>query len=521
MSHSEAQVLRNELALLVTEGRRKDGIIEQQGAEIIQLRADKAHLAVSNKQMAAKIEHLELENKTLKSGDAGAKIEHLELENKMLKSGDAGAKIEHLELENKTLKSEKEDADRQLEYYNNPHSPSSQNSLPTRTRKAKNRKDPSEYKRSGRKPGHEGVSHARKSEKTNHYCPEDCPKCGSTRIKRGDMKDMRVVLETPPPPKASLQTHVAHEGTCGGCGHVIPAPSLYEDGLGVAVRGTSFGPNLAAYAVRLWTLNMSDSGATEMINDLFGTGLCRTAIQKARIAVGKALQGEYDRIKAALAHASLLKADETTYVVMGVDGYVWVVIGGDVILIEARTTRAALVMDDLAPYYDTPITCDGYAGYNMFKIIQRCWAHLLREAEPRGPGMPEIEALDRSLNDLYSRAEGMQRKSEEDPEVDTGPMEAEAEAIASEYERRGLKFGGKLRRAIPKLFTFVNIPDMDGTNNESERAMRTPVIFRKIRYRIVSNDGARAFSNTLTCVMTWKKRGLNVTDMLLAVLKGT
>ena len=68
MSHSEAKVLQNELAILVTKGCKKDRIIEQQGAEIIQLRGDKAHLEVSNKRMAARIGQLELENKTLEGG---------------------------------------------------------------------------------------------------------------------------------------------------------------------------------------------------------------------------------------------------------------------------------------------------------------------------------------------------------------------------------------------------------------------------------------------------------------------
>ena len=47
------------------------------------------------------------------------------------------------------------------------------------------------------------------------------------------------------------------------------------------------------------------------------------------------------------------------------------------------------------------------------------------------------------------------------------------------------------------------------------------VIAQKIRFRIASLEGSKVFSNIMTFVLTWKKRRLNVSDMLLKVSSGT
>ena len=53
-------------------------------------------------------------------------------------------------------------------------------------------------------------------------------------------------------------------------------------------------------------------------------------------------------------------------------GYVWTCISDDAVFYHADKSRAAAVLDLHFPYWDIPITVDGYAAYNHFKIIQRC-----------------------------------------------------------------------------------------------------------------------------------------------------
>ena len=487
---SEIKILRDELARVLADVQKKDRVIEETQTQLRQL-------------------HIEIERNRIE-------IERNRIE------------IERLGVENNRLRAEASAGAGRMAYYENPHSPPSQNSMPSRQRKADRRKDPADCKKPGRKAGHAGISHSRKSSRTVHYVPDRCGRCGSRDVAAGRIACMKQVTDIPSLPRAETVSHAAHDGMCASCGNTTSAPSLYGDGLGKAVRGTSVGPVLLSEMTQMWHHNMSTGGITEMINDSFGTGLSRAAVQGALAAAGAALQGAADGISADLGDSRYLKADETPYPMAGSSsGHMWVVVGDRSVLIHAAPSRSGLVMLDIAPYCDKPLTCDGYSGYSEFGTKQRCWAHILREAEDlariHGGRVPGLEALRGELAGLYHRAK-LRRRGHGDPvPVDTGPMEAAASAIASRYGQyaEGGTFAVKLGNAVPYLFTFVNCPGMDPTNNESERMLRKAVIARKIRYRIASDRGARMFSNIMTAVLTWKKRGLCVSDMLLKALRGT
>ena len=46
-------------------------------------------------------------------------------------------------------------------------------------------------------------------------------------------------------------------------------------------------------------------------------------------------------------------------------------------------------------------------------------------------------------------------------------------------------------------------------------------IHRKIRMRLVTGAGMRMFSTLFTCIVTWRKRGLDPTEQLLRVSSGS
>ena len=73
-----------------------------------------------------------------------------------------------------------------LDYYENPFSPPSKDSIPTRQRKAEAQKKAGKgsgapaphMKAPGRRRGHAGVSHHRSPDRTEHHRPERCGRCG-------------------------------------------------------------------------------------------------------------------------------------------------------------------------------------------------------------------------------------------------------------------------------------------------------------------------------------------------------
>ena len=66
---------------------------------------------------------------------------------------------------------------KRLGYYENAHSPSSKNNIPTQQAKRSNSKDQNEYKKPDGKQAHKGKSHNRKPTKTKSYQDTVCPCC--------------------------------------------------------------------------------------------------------------------------------------------------------------------------------------------------------------------------------------------------------------------------------------------------------------------------------------------------------
>ncbi len=93
--------------------------------------------------------------------------------------------------------------------------------------------------------------------------------------------------------------------------------------------------------------------------------------------------------------------------------------------------------------------------------------------------------------------------------------------VAWMYTQLDIRFGTTLTRALDNLLTFVKYPGMEPTNNESERMLRKVVIHRKIRQRLVTMGGMKMFGVLMTCMLTWRKRGLSPQKMVLEALMTT
>jgi transposase len=59
---------------------------------------------------------------------------------------------------------------------------------------------------------------------------------------------------------------------------------------------------------------------------------------------------------------------------------------------------------------------------------------------------------------------------------------------------------------------FLHDPDVPPTNNESERALRTSVIHRKVNNGFRSERGAKAYAALQSVIATTRLKGENVFD---------
>jgi len=62
------------------------------------------------------------------------------------------------------------------------------------------------------------------------------------------------------------------------------------------------------------------------------------------------------------------------------------------------------------------------------------------------------------------------------------------------------------------LFEFVKNPEVDGTNNAAERALRPAVIARKVSGGSRSEKGAKNYEILMSIVQTLRQNGKNLVD---------
>jgi transposase len=73
-----------------------------------------------------------------------------------------------------------------------------------------------------------------------------------------------------------------------------------------------------------------------------------------------------------------------------------------------------------------------------------------------------------------------------------------------------------LVKLTPALWTFIDLPDVEPTNNAAERAIRRAVLWRKGSFGSHSPAGSRFAERMLTIAATLKQQDRNVVDYITA-----
>ena len=113
---------------------------------------------------------------------------------------------------------------------------------------------------------------------------------------------------------------------------------------------------------------------------------------------------------------------------------------------------------------------------------------------------------------------------------ETAPIQTELRGLleqASPKSRRTRwhrRFANNLLKVWPALWTFTTIDGVEPTNNPAERALRAPVIHRKISLGTQSNNGERfaerALSAAATCRLQRRSQFTYLSELLAAHSRG-
>jgi transposase len=280
-------------------------------------------------------------------------------------------------------------------------------------------------------------------------------------------------------------------------------------------EGTPFGPGIVSIIAYLHGCQMVGyKRLTEVCQGLFGLTISQGAIANMLARVGRTIAEPAERIAAEVRASEAIASDETSARVKGKTWWQWTFGCATAVTFVMASSRGKSVptafLAGAKPKMwlsdRLPAQCK-HAEEHQF-----CLAHLIRNAQyaiDHGDTIfaPPFKAL---LKDAC--AVGRRR-----PALADTTIAAHRRRLDRELERLlALKptdaEGRKLRDAVyldcrDKLFVFLKRRDVEPTNNESERALRPSVIFRKVTNGFRSEWGAQTYAALCSIVETGRRNG--------------
>ena len=239
-----------------------------------------------------------------------------------------------------------------------------------------------------------------------------------------------------------------------------------------------------------------------------GIGMSTGAIHNVLSRTGLFLGEPALEVRARIRKARLLHIDETSISLNCTKVWIWIFLNpetGDAYYLIRPSRGPGVVREILGEEWSGTIICDGWAAYKGYNL-QRCWAHILREAE---------HLADRNEHCRAARdVAGALRRTYWDGTESSGPPDHRrslrdalrkrvSRIIDGHADHPVLeKFMTKISNALPSLFRFVTDPAIPATNNAAERALCELVVHRKVRGPIRSEKTMDWLANIFTCVTT-------------------
>ncbi len=304
--------------------------------------------------------------------------------------------------------------------------------------------------------------------------------------------------------------------------HIAPIPDEI-------LQGGLLGADMtAAIAFLKGGCHMSYTTIQQFFKELFELDISRGMLCKATQKVSQALNTPYQHLRACLPRESCLGIDETGHHDEGKLHWTWCFQTPAYSVFHINPSRGSEVLETvLGADFKGVIGADYWGAYRkyarLFKVrVQYCMAHLVREvrflAEQRGKtltrwGKQLLEWLKDLFKTLHRRdgytAKGFARRMAGIQHEFLRRMRRPPDhPLAKKLARR---FRGK---AAEDYFRFMTDPDVEPTNNGTEREIRHTVIDRRITQGTRSQAGMRWCERIWTTIATCKKQNRNVFDFI-------
>ncbi|ELY71124.1 hypothetical protein C488_17808 [Natrinema pellirubrum DSM 15624] len=293
---------------------------------------------------------------------------------------------------------------------------------------------------------------------------------------------------------------------------------------------------------------------TDRFEQLHGLELSGASAWHATERAARAGRCEYEQIRREIQEAEIVHVDETGIKRDGDQAWIWTFRTDEHTLYAVRESRGSDVPAEvLGEDFAGTVIWDGWTAYPAFSsTLQRCWAHLLREAEDVASDHEEAEPVYRDLKQMFV---GLQSWLETDPDpraraqmhracqdglrslVERSVTDEPVATLLGKIEgHRACQDGlrslversvtdepvatllGKIEGGLDHWLPFVGEPAVSPTNNAAENALREPVVLRKIIGTLRNDRGMFVHETILSLLATWRQQGRNPYEELTRVV---
>ena len=286
---------------------------------------------------------------------------------------------------------------------------------------------------------------------------------------------------------------------------------------------------LITLAYLVYWIGISMDKACEVFQFFTGLELSKSQADSLLSQLAADWEIEYDAIAELIAAATILYVDETGWKIGKRSCYTWIFSTLSAVLFKCGVGRGKAVLTEVVgeQFGGIGVTDDYNAYKSQFAQHQLCWAHFLRKAIALSLRNPDNRQYKRFLTQLFLIYHDAVRSSR-DGRLSVGRgakirlLQARIKRICRRYgevvakndtsdDAKFVRLHNELVGNIEKLFVFVLHPEVEPTNNRSERQARPEAMARKAARTSKTETGARRRGIIMSVLASLSKRLKNFT----------
>jgi transposase-like protein len=350
-----------------------------------------------------------------------------------------------------------------------------------------------------------------------------CPLCEGTDL--SDVQEVRErTIEDIVIPRPRVTRYAIERRYCRHCKKLVETPVT------AALSGARLGIRVMLVVVWLKIkLRLTEEAIPELLEKLFGLKISEGEVVHILAQIANAFGPYYEQLVQEIRKAPARYIDETSWRINGKNVWLWAfVTKGEALYKIALRRNHNVPLDVLGEKHNGVDVHDRFSAYKALarktgNTQQDCWAHIINDTKELAQFYGEEgEHIHQVIKKTYECAKAYDHKgTDEDIEKLFQDM---ADELNRPYKSQHChKFVVNLLKEKDNLFEFVKNPEVDGTNNAAERAIRPAVVARKISGGSRSPRGAEIYERLISVIHTLRARDQNILEhgpLILATSHG-